>query len=153
MMEETLKAGLIREIVELQKQAGRNMRSHAPDALLSLNLTMAQLKCLAYINFEGVVNFKMLGAALGVTPPNLTGIVDRMVEQKLIIREENPDNRRMQMLKLTPRGEAIINELQESGNAHMKAILSIMNIDDLSALARGMHALVKAAEIHNQSKQ
>lgn len=38
---------------------------------------------------------------------NATGLVDRLVVQGLVSRQENPDDRRVKVLQLTPRGERI----------------------------------------------
>jgi len=51
---------------------------------MDLSLTIGQLKSLFFIDFEGSTNFKKLATALGVTPPNVTGIVDHLVEQGLV---------------------------------------------------------------------
>ena len=94
-------------------QIQRQIRGDAPGVWLTLNLTIAQLKSLFFINFEGETNLKSLATALGVTPPNVTGIIDRLVEHGLVSREYNQLNRREQVLKLTAGGEELINRLNQ----------------------------------------
>jgi DNA-binding MarR family transcriptional regulator len=117
------------------------MHDDAPDVWLSLNLTIAQLKSLMFISHKGVTNFKTLADALGVSPPNVTGIVERMVEQGLISREENPQNRRMLMLKVTDKGVAVVKKIHESKSSRFSGLLAKLSQEDLEALARGMAAL------------
>ncbi len=125
---------------------GRCLRNDTPDAWLELDLTIAQLKSLMFISHEGVTNSKTLAAALGVSPPNATGIVDRMVEQGLLSREYNPQNRRTQVLKVTEKGHGILNQLREGRTARFTSVLMLLNEEDLAVLARGLNALAVAAE-------
>jgi MarR family transcriptional regulator, organic hydroperoxide resistance regulator len=151
-MTDEAKQELINKILEYQRQMGRQIKAEMPNAWLELNLTMAQLKTLIFIYFEGVTNFKMIAAALGVTPPNVTGIIDRLVEQGLVTREENPQNRRMQMLSLTITGKALLSDLKERQTTHLSRILTILSIEELSILIRGMEILVNAAANINQKQ-
>jgi DNA-binding MarR family transcriptional regulator len=134
-------------IIELADSLGRHLHGDEdPDPWLSLNLTIAQLKSLFFIKFEGTTSSKNLAAALGVTPPSVTGIIDRMVKHGLVTREYNQQNRRMQLLSLTQKGDDLINELKVRKTAHLSHLLEMLNIEDLKALIQGMSALVKAAE-------
>jgi DNA-binding MarR family transcriptional regulator len=87
LLTESKKSDLIGEIIRRQMLIQSRIRDDAPGAWLALNLSIAQLKSLFFINFEGVTNFKSLAAAPGVTPPNVTGIIDRLVEHELVNRE------------------------------------------------------------------
>lgn len=140
------KAELIKQIIELQQQVNRFLGQYAPEAWMELNLTIAQLKSLFFIASEGAINFRRLAAALGVTPSNVTGIIDRLVEQGLVSRVENPEDRRMLLLQATDKGEALLANLRESSISHLSDILDRLNPKELSSLARGLGALVKAAE-------
>jgi MarR family transcriptional regulator, organic hydroperoxide resistance regulator len=137
---------LIKQIMQVQKQMGRYLHKDPPDAWLTLNLTIAQLKTLMFINFKGNTNFKMLARALKVSPPNVTGIVDRLLVQELVSREDNPENRRMQILQVTENGKALISELMKRADSNLYTILSIMKTADLEHLVNGMSALLSAAQ-------
>jgi MarR family transcriptional regulator, organic hydroperoxide resistance regulator len=146
------KTRLINKVVELQVSLGRYIHDEDPDPWLSLNLTIAQLKSLFFINFEGTTSSKHLAAALGVTPPNVTGIIDRMVEHGLVSREYNQQNRRMQLLKLTVKGDDLITELKVRKTAYLSRLLEALSIDDLTALIQGLTSLVSAAEKSPQNR-
>jgi MarR family transcriptional regulator, organic hydroperoxide resistance regulator len=146
------KTRLINKVVELQVSLGRYLHDEDPDPWLSLNLTIAQLKSLFFINFEGTTSSKQLATALGVTPPNVTGIIDRMVEHGLVSREYNQQNRRMQLLKLTVKGDDLITELKVRKTAYLSSLLEALSPDDLTALIQGMTSLVSAAEKSPQNQ-
>jgi DNA-binding MarR family transcriptional regulator len=137
---------LIEQILEMQRRIQRQMRNDAPDAWLALNLTIAQLKTLFYIDFEGTTNVKNLASALGVTSPNVTGIIARLVAHNLVSREYSQSNRRMQVLQLTPKGARLVTGLKERTISHFSRLLEQLEVDDLAALAQGLTAMNQAAE-------
>jgi DNA-binding MarR family transcriptional regulator len=142
------KSQLIQEIVELERQVGRIMGQHAQIIWIDSGLTLTQLKSLFLIANKGSTNFTKLAEALGVTPSNVTGIVDRLEEQGLVSRTQNPEDRREMTLQATDRGKALVSNLKEVGVKHMTQILSLLSLRELSALAQGLSAFIEAAETY-----
>jgi DNA-binding MarR family transcriptional regulator len=139
------KSELVQEIVELERQIGRIIGQHAHILWIDSGLTPTQLRSLFLIVSKGSTNFRKLAEALGVTPANVTGIVDRLVGQRLVSRTENPEDRREMTLQATDRGQALVSNLKEVGIKHMTQILSVLSVEELSALAKGLSAFVRAA--------
>ena len=144
------KKSLVNEIMELQHQIVRVMGKNEPMAWMELNLTLAQLKCLHFIYFGGATNLIKLAKALNVTPPNVTGIINRLVMQQLVRREENPEDRRAYILSMTEKGTALIEGLRESGTKRMVGILNRLNARDLTALQTGFKALAREMENYKE---
>jgi DNA-binding MarR family transcriptional regulator len=130
-----------------------HMFHFVPGVWLDLDLTIVQLKCLLFIDFKESTNFKQLADALGVTPPSVTGIIDRLVEQGLISREENPANRRMQVLRTTEKGKALIQKLVETRRSTISTFLDSLSIQDLSSLARITSILASSIEQNKQQME
>jgi len=144
------KSDLIREIIELERRANRALRQYSPDAWMELSLTTAQLKSLFFIDNEDVTNFTKLAAALGVSSSNVTGIIDRLVEQGLVSRKENPGDRRVLLLSVTEKGKMLLTNLRERRVRQMSEVLIHMSLEELSILAHGFTLLVQAAEAREQ---
>ena len=142
------KSQLINGIVELQRQAGRILGQYAASVWIDSGLTLAQLKSLFLITSKGSTNFRKLAEALGVTPANVTRIVDRLVEQGLVSRTEDPKDRRVTILQATDEGRAIIANLRESGINRMTQILMLLSLEELGALAQGLSAFIRAAKAY-----
>lgn len=147
---EVEKAQLIQQVVELQRKVNRVLRRQTPDAWMELSLTLAQLKSLFFISNEGNTNVRKLAAALSVTSANVTGIVDRLVEQGLVSRAENPEDRRMLLLQVTDKAQALITDLRERQTSRLSEILDYMSPDELSMLAQGLSSLLKACELYQK---
>jgi MarR family transcriptional regulator, organic hydroperoxide resistance regulator len=141
------KTKLITEIVELQRRIDRHRRQTTFDAWMNLPpVTMPQLKSLFFISNQGSTSLGKLASALGVTPANVTGIVDRLVENKLITRIENADDRRMLIVRTTGKGEELVANLRERTRSYLSKALSDLNTDELANLSSGLGSLLKAIE-------
>jgi DNA-binding MarR family transcriptional regulator len=140
------KGELIKGIIENQRIINRFMRQEDPDVWMELNLTVAQVKSLFFISNHNEVNFRILAKALKVTPSNVTGIIDRLSEQGLVTREDNPQDRRMLMLKLTVKGNKLISNLREKRVNLMTTLLTQMNDKELQVILEGFALLSGAVK-------
>jgi DNA-binding MarR family transcriptional regulator len=140
------KSQLIQEVVKLQRQVGRILGQRAPSIWIDSGLTITQLRSLFLIANKGSTNFRKLAEALGVTPSNVTGIVDRLEEQGLVHRTPNPEDRREITLQATDKGKALVFDLREAEIKQMTQILSLLSPEELSSLAEGLSAFLNAAD-------
>ena len=75
--------------------------------LEKLDLTPPQFYVLATIGYLGGVPFSEIGAKMMVTVSNLTGIVDRLEEKGIVVRERDKHDRRVIHVKLTEKGKKL----------------------------------------------
>ena len=144
---------MVEEVIELQRQVNRLFRDSNNDAWMAMHLTRAQLKSLFFIGREKDTNFRKLATALGLSPSNLTGIIDRLVEQGLVTRNNAPGDRRVVVLRVTEKGETLIADLREHRTKQLSSILENMSSDSLSFLFNGYSALLKTAEVNEEEKR
>jgi DNA-binding MarR family transcriptional regulator len=150
------KEELVKKIIQLQRKADRARRQYELDIWMTLPLTIAQLKSLFFISDQGNTTSGKLAVALGVTPTNMTGIVDRLVKQGLVSRAENAQDRRSVLLRTTDKGEELVTRLRSRRTGYLSRVLNRMSVDELTRMTRGLTAFVKAgeaqeAEIHDES--
>lgn len=72
--------------------------------LEKLDLTPPQFYVLATIGYAGGLPFGEIGEKLMVTVSNLTGIVDRLEEKGLVVRDRDVRDRRVVRVRLTDKG-------------------------------------------------
>jgi len=140
------KTELIDEVVDLHRRVNRALRQSNQDAWMQVSMTVPQVKSLFFITSNGQTNFKNLAAALKVTPSNLTGVIDRLVEQGLVSRTENPEDRRMILLKATEKGESLVSDLRERRINSLSQALSGLDPPELTRIKQGLELLVTAME-------
>src|ERR1051326_9613011 len=69
---------------------------------LSCDLSMPQLKTLSYVTKNDGATSGQIAHRLGVGLSTITGIVDRLAEQGLVTRHEDPRDRRINRVQPTP---------------------------------------------------
>ncbi len=143
----------IAEIINLYRQVNVLMRRDSPDVWMDLTLTVPQLKSLFFIANERTTNLKKLAVALKVTPSNVTGIVDRLVQQGLVTRQENPDDRRVSLLRTTEQGISVVDNLKERRSSYLSRILAQLGPEELSSLENGLGAMLREARRQEENNE
>jgi DNA-binding MarR family transcriptional regulator len=77
-------------------------------------LTTSRIHLLWVLGAAGPSTQQSLAEALGVTPRNVTGLVDGLVTSGHVSREPHPTDRRATLVTPTSTGEATIRELLDS---------------------------------------
>lgn len=111
-----------------------------------IGLTTVQLRVLFMIREEPGVTAGELANRLGVTPPTVSGIVDRLVRMDLVRREEDPADRRLVRNQLTEAGQRVGGQMSEGSEHYTRRILSEMSADELDAFNRGIAGFQRAGE-------
>ncbi len=140
------KQQLIESIIGLQEKLNCLNMAHHVENWMNLDLTIDQLKSLIIIQYKGKISFKDLAQALGITRANITGIADRLIQNHLVTKWQNPDDRRIQYLTLTDKAQTILNNIKQTIIIEETKILSILNIEDLEALEKGLSAFTRSIE-------
>lgn len=114
-------------------------------AWAEMGLTTAQLRVLFLMREAPGVTAGELATRLSVTPPTISGIVDRLVKLGLVHREDDESDRRLVRNYLTETGAAACSRLERGVEIFSRRILVEMNHEDLAALVQGLRAFVKAS--------
>jgi DNA-binding MarR family transcriptional regulator len=138
---------LLRRLEELHASFDRRALSTWAEPLLSTPLTMQQLKVLTLIAAEhDRATGHDLAEALHVSVATMSGLVDRLAEQEMVQRRDDPTDRRIRRLSVTPLGSATLRALISSGNTMPPQVLERLADPDLCALVQGLVALDRAME-------
>ncbi len=135
---------LVQEVLDRQAELYRSLRPARE--WLEVDLTMSQVKILFLLYSEGPASMGQLAASLGVTLPTVTGIIDRLVEHGLVLREEHPHDRRLVVSRLTPRGSATAERLHQAGRTRLASVLDSLSVDELQQVVTGLQVLCRAVQ-------
>jgi DNA-binding MarR family transcriptional regulator len=111
-----------------------------------LGLTTAQLRVLFDIRQTPGVTAGELATQLAVTPPTVSGIVDRLVRFELVERREDAADRRLVRNVLTEKGDATCGRFQKGAATFTRRILEEMDIGDVEGLVSGLSAMRQASD-------
>jgi DNA-binding MarR family transcriptional regulator len=138
------RSNLTQRVLDLQSCMFRSVRPARE--WLEVDLTMPQLKVLFILYAEEGASMGRLASALGVTLSTVTGIVDRLVEHAMVQRQEDPQDRRLVVCRLTPRAVDTVEQLHQAGRLRLGSVLADLALDELRTLAAGMEVLAAAFE-------
>jgi len=117
---------LVNELVHSQRQALMAIASE-------LELSVPQTMALRRLDPQRPMPMSALAGALRCDNSNVTGIIDRLEDRGLVRREPSTHDRRVKMLSVTPKGEALRRRLSELSD-RPPAALARLHPDEQIAL-------------------
>jgi DNA-binding MarR family transcriptional regulator len=144
------KSESIRKITELQREMARTMRRHAAPHWVTLRLSASQIKMLFCIVENERMSSKKLSETFDVTPANITGIINGLINRGLVQRIENAQDRRVIFLEPTQEGKKLVENLEQHASWHSAKMLSVLSDEELNHLYLGLKAFLRAAKAQKQ---
>jgi DNA-binding MarR family transcriptional regulator len=142
-MNEEQRQRLIQQVLDFNDAMMLMSLRQTVGELLHSDLTMAQMKTLAYLSMVMPEGAKMseLAKALGVGLSSTTGIMDRLVEQGLAERREDATDRRHVLIQLSAKGWEQAEALNRGYREPLIAMLKAMPDKDLEQMATALLSL------------
>ncbi|GIH78077.1 MarR family winged helix-turn-helix transcriptional regulator [Planobispora longispora] len=131
---------LIDRIGQIQRDLGRFLagsRQHS-SPLLDSNLTMRQLKVIMFLAAQESASGQDIAHHLDVGLGTVTGIVDRLIGHGLVTRREDPHDRRVRRVELTPEGRTFLERISEAGINDFRRLLERLD----TRLLHDLHAVL-----------
>lgn len=130
---------LIFEVGCKMKQAMRRVYSDAGD----LPLSPVYVGALYHISANKNPTMRDIAEYLCVTPPSASELVNELVSKGLLVRREDPKDRRIVRISLSPGGKAFLSKVLRLREEMLRSFLSRLSKDDRKELARILSVLVK----------
>jgi DNA-binding MarR family transcriptional regulator len=134
MMQSDDRRRLVDEIIRIGEMESYGLRPVLPEEWFRLELTMSQLKVLLWLHSHGVSRASEVSAALGTSQAVVTGVLDRLVHQRLVERAGDPSDRRVVLCSLSQDGHDLAHRLWQSGIEQGRALLDVMTLDELRSV-------------------
>jgi DNA-binding MarR family transcriptional regulator len=136
---------LMDRIIELQTNVTTMLESDRPREWLHVDLTIQQLKVVFLAVRQGSLTAGQIGRELHVGFSTVTGLVDRLAEQGLVSRGEDPNDRRATRVVPTEAARALVERLYSYRRTEFRRLLEQASTETLLALAEGLTGLEAAA--------
>ena len=124
-----------RASVELKKSFQRHLGP--------LKLKAVEFSILVLVDTNPEVNQKQLGLALDVSAPNLAVTLDRMVQQGWVRRERSERDRRAQLIRLTPAGQALVKRARKIALTMEQDALKVLSPAEQALLIELLHRVAQ----------
>jgi DNA-binding MarR family transcriptional regulator len=98
------------------------------------------------IHKEGVCGVSNIGEHLGVTNAAASQMINKLVENGLLARSEDPNDRRNRLIALTPAGEALVHDFFHARYAWLQGLSDQLSLERQETIIKAIHNLNEAAE-------
>jgi len=126
---------LTERILEMGGEIFRMLRFSIPEEWMSAELTVAQIRVLLVLFTEGQRRMSALATTIGVTVSTATGVVDNLFKKGLVLRESDPEDRRLVICRLSPKGEEQVRRLWALGRSQVEKLLRGLSMEELHKAA------------------
>jgi DNA-binding MarR family transcriptional regulator len=121
------------------------MRSmHGTGAYLKeKGLSMPQFSLMMRLYHIGECEVHDIGEVFDISAAGASQLVDKLVQNGLVMRTESPDDRRVRRIALTAKGRALINQGVDERYRWLDDLLDAMSPADEAAILKGLSAMLE----------
>jgi DNA-binding MarR family transcriptional regulator len=112
-----------------------------------LGVTTSQVTLLWLVKRSPGLSLAELAAEEGISPPALSGHIDRLERAELIERVRSSDDRRRVGLRLTEQGERLLRRVRARRTTWLAERIGALDPTDVEAIEAAVPALMKLVEV------
>lgn len=101
----------------------RDLTNFAEKLLRPYGLTLEQFHLLKNMDPAVGISQRQLGEVANKTPANMTRMLDRLVGKSLVVRRDDPDDRRASMVSLTEKGKVLVEQVFGEFNSYSEGMV------------------------------
>jgi DNA-binding MarR family transcriptional regulator len=142
------------EVSELKRHIGfwlRLVSNHVSHSfarkLLASGVTVAEWVVLREMFEHDGVAPSELAEAIGLTRGAISKLIERLLEKRLVTREESSEDRRFQSVAITARGSRLVPKLAALADENDEEFFSALSIKQRKELVALLHKLAKANDL------
>ena len=135
-------------------QTARSYKSTADKVVATFGLSQATAWpaiMIGRFGKNGGVRPGIIAEVLGLGASSIVRVIDQLVEQGLVQRKDDSQDRRAKLLKLTAQGEKVVEKLESALVPFRYKLLKNISINDLEATLRVLDSFNSAIQSINES--
>lgn len=139
------RTALIARVANIIEEVTRSGSSPIPKEWFTLDLTMPQLRALFALLQEESLRMSSVSSTLGISLSTTTGLMDRLIDKKLVERWTDPDDRRSVRCKLTVEGKDLCETLLAARRSQWEDRLNPLSKEELKTVCNAVEIVLGAA--------
>lgn len=147
MAQKQQKEDLTENILQITDKAFQEWLPMLPKEWLHIDVTTSQLKVVLLIFVSGPLRMSDIASELEVSLATATGVVDRLVERGMLIREGDPKDRRVVLCRLSDEGEKLISGVWQVSRGQLGEILRACTPPQLMLITEALQVLIQAGKV------
>jgi MarR family 2-MHQ and catechol resistance regulon transcriptional repressor len=127
-------------------RATRAVEARALASIAGTGLCASDFGVLEALLHKGPLPVNTLGKKVLLTSGSMTAAVDRLVARRLVARKDDPHDRRVRVVALTPEGRRLIKSAFARHASDLDNVVSVLTETERSALLSLLRTLGQAAD-------
>jgi DNA-binding MarR family transcriptional regulator len=111
----------------------------------SAGLSMAQFGILMQLHYQHQCGLSDISSRMEISSAAASQLVDKLVQSELIERTEDPQDRRAKKLKLTAKGQNLIDAGIQARSNWMDELIATLTPEESATVVKGFAILAEAA--------
>ncbi|MGF1616501.1 MAG: MarR family winged helix-turn-helix transcriptional regulator [Acidimicrobiia bacterium] len=99
-------------------------------------LTPSQSAILSSLDRRGPMSMSRLANVEAISRPSATGIVSRLIDKGLIVRSNDPEDRRSVIVAITPAASALLERRKQERTAFLALLIDSLSDEEQLVLAK-----------------
>ncbi len=107
----------------------------------AFGLNKTDIRTLMGLRFLSPVSMQRLGNWVGIPKGSFTQVVDKLVRSGLVVRSENPKDRRMVLVSITEKGKETAVAVDADLRTHLDNKLKSLKADEVASLIKALETI------------
>ena len=133
----------IRQFMDFAMHHSMRERAHFAKAT---GLSMPQFGILMQLHYRGNCGVSDIGERFDITNAAASQLVEKLVQSRLIQREEDPHDRRAKLLNLTEKGRELIRQGIEERYRWVDQLVGKLTVEERAKVAEALQIMTQAAK-------
>jgi DNA-binding MarR family transcriptional regulator len=118
-------------------------------SIQDLDFTLPQFMVLYYLSRhrEDPLTVSQLASVITLSQPATSQLIDRLLQRGLLMRRENPEDRRQKLISISDEGVSLLDRIENRREEKMRAMFAAIPTETLE---RMQHALAELHDIFEQ---
>jgi MarR family 2-MHQ and catechol resistance regulon transcriptional repressor len=113
----------------------------------SMGLSLGQMTVLMHLHYQGPCEVTRFCDMMQITPAGASNMIERMVQQGVVRRDELPEDRRVRLVDLTDSGRRIVLEGVAMREAWVTQLVASLSTEEREKIFTAMMSLNQHAEL------
>jgi DNA-binding MarR family transcriptional regulator len=117
------------------------------------NIPLSHVQVMAMLNDNGAMNVSEISRRLGIAKPNITPLIDRLIEQGYVERNRDEADRRMVNVRICAAGMAELEKIRKKMRTLVGEWAVLLSVNDLRALNDSLRTIYQVLGVTLQTAQ
>ena len=125
--------GATEELYTLLLCLNRKVFSH-DDIVKRLSIPPSHAKVIFHLHFGGEASVSEIAKNLSISKSNMTPIIDKLIQENLVERFTDPNDRRIIRVRVTEKGHEFCLKQREKTKKHLEEKISSLSLEELEKI-------------------